>query len=78
MQGPLVQNDVIEKWSCFLRGSHLFQGLQVRDLTEAPISTEAFKVHTKIIEQRCVLLDCVIYRNEFYFQSSSVANNIQF
>ena len=78
MQGPLVQNDVIEKWSRFLQGSLLFQGLQVRDLTEAPISTETFKVHTKIVEQRCVLLDCVIYRNEFYFQSSSVANNIQF
>lgn len=78
MQGPLVQNDVIEKWSRFLQGSLLFQGLQVQDLTEAPISTEAFKVHTKIVEQKCVLLDCVIYRNEFYFQSSSVANNIQF
>ena len=62
MQGPLVQNDVIEKWSRFLQGSLLFQGLQVRDLTEALISTEAFKVHTKIVEQRCVLLDCVIYR----------------
>ena len=73
-----MQNDVLEKWSRFLQGSHMFQGLQVRDLTEAPISTEAFKVHTKIVEQRCVLLDCVIYRNEFYFQSSSVANNIQF
>ena len=61
---------------CF-KGPHLFQGLQVWDLTEAPISTEAFKVPTKIIEQRCVLLDCIIYRNECYFQSSSVAN-IQF
>ena len=36
MQVPLVQNDVIEKWSRFLQDPHLFQGLQVRDLTEAP------------------------------------------
>ena len=32
-----MQKDIIEKWSRFLQGSLLFQGLQVRDLTEAPI-----------------------------------------
>lgn len=57
----------------FSSGSTPVSALQVPDLTGTPISTEAFKVHTKIIEQRCVLLDCIIYRNELYFQSSSVA-----